>query len=110
MKVKQSSVPIFNVQLSELESTAALHALRSVVAGFQKRPSEVLTPYDKAALAFCKTFETLLVNQGAKNRLDEINEKYGKAPLSKQEKVSPLETVEEESYEEGLDSLIEEPA
>ena len=104
MQVKKASVPIFHVHLSNLEATAALHAMRVVTSSVRSRgvPSN---PYEAAALAFSKSFETLLMEQGAKNQLAEVEEKYSSKKIPKvQDHTKKQEEILEE--EEDLQSLI----
>lgn len=112
MQVKKANVPVFHVHFSNLEATAALHAVRIATAALSK--AGPTTPYEVAALAFAKSFETLLIEQGAKNQLDEIVEKYSlkKSVKPKEEAKKVAKTKEESkgpeepSDEEDLKSLI----
>lgn len=102
MKVKKIAVPVYNVQLSNLEATSALHALRTAAATLTSKRVQSLTPYQKAALAFCKGFESSLVDLGVQSRLGELEEKY-RGPVPEVEK----EPQEEEDPEGSIEDLIE---
>lgn len=103
MQVKKANVPIFHVSLSNMEATAALHAVRAATAALGK--VGLNTPYEVAALAFAKSFETLLLEQGAKNQLTEIVEKYSPKKGSKpKEEPSKREVVTNDG--DDLKSLI----
>ena len=116
MKVKKASVPVFNLQLSNLEASAALYACGVVEEQLtDKRLAS--TPYRKAALAFSKSLKKALLAQGVQSDLDEVAEMYptsspGKRSLPPSRKIPEKNSPssegkgEGENFEEQISSLI----
>lgn len=118
MKVKKASVPIFNIQLSNLEATSALNACKACEESLAKLATrEELTSYEKASLAFSQAFQKILRKQGAEWYLDEVEDTYpSQFKRGRQTKTSPAKSPPlsspppsadpEAEYEDELKNLI----
>lgn len=108
MRLKKKLIPSFDLELSNLEATAALHMARAATGVIANKGS--LGPYDKAALALAKTLEQALMSQGAKNKLPDIEEAYPAARQPKRQlrEAPPQEPDVTEDLEQQLEELLEE--
>lgn len=110
MRIVQRQEPVFDVQLSSVEATAALQAVRVTQAVLKS--AEALNSHQKAALAFAVGMENLLLKKGVKESHPEIPLIYpasepAEAPKAKPKKAPQRRDPEEEESLDNIDSLID---